>query len=146
MEKRQLKARSKRVAAVAKPAAAASTETVPKGTDRNGAPSPCGSEAVESGVPPPEYLVSLAMKESDRKLLEGYIDTIYILRDLKNFSFREIADWLIEHGVEANYNDVYRAYTKGLPEDVVARMDKELSGSPANKTSPRAGRGKTVLS
>jgi hypothetical protein len=64
--------------------------------------------------PPPEFLLSEAMAEPDRRLLEEYGDTIRVLRDDKRFTFREIAEWLQEYGVECDHNAVYREYTKGL--------------------------------
>ena len=74
--------------------------------------------------PPPDFLLNEARKEVNRKLIESYIHTIRLLRHDKGFSFREIADWLTENGVEADYNAVYRVYTKGLPEGDVADLDQ----------------------
>lgn len=68
------------------------------------------------------------MEEPDRRLLEEYGDTIRLLRDEKRFTFREIAVWLQEHGVECDHNSVYREYTKGLSdqdERSVALADAE---------------------
>ncbi|SRR6266498_560500 len=76
--------------------------------------------------PPPEYLLERARGEPNRKLVEDYNDTIRVLRDEKGFTFREIADWLTENGVEADHNAVYRAYTKGMPESEVAQMDQQV--------------------
>ena len=75
--------------------------------------------------PPPDYLLELARGEANRKLLQDYRETINTLRDEKGFSFREIADWLTQNGVETDYNSVYRAYTKGMPEELVAQLDQE---------------------
>ena len=69
------------------------------------------------GPPPPEFLLQEAMGEPDRRLLEEYGDTIRVLRDDKRFSFREIAEWLQEYGIECDHNSVYREYTKGLSEE-----------------------------
>jgi len=67
-------------------------------------------------VPPPHYLLELARGEPDRKAIEDYAETIQVLRDEKNFTFREIADWLTENGIETDHNAVYREYTKGMSE------------------------------
>ncbi len=64
--------------------------------------------------PPPDYLLAEAMKEPDRRLLEEYDQVIKTLRNEKRFTFREIAEWLIQYGVEVDHNAVYRQYTKGL--------------------------------
>jgi hypothetical protein len=64
--------------------------------------------------PPPDYLLEKAMKEPDRRLIEDYDGVIRTLRDEKRFTFREVAEWLEENGVEVDHNAVYRQYTKGL--------------------------------
>jgi hypothetical protein len=63
---------------------------------------------------PPDVVLREAMEEPDRRLLEEYADSIRVLRDRKRFTFREIAEWLHEYGVECDHNSVYREYTKGL--------------------------------
>ena len=79
--------------------------------------------------PPPEYLLEQALGEPNRKLIQDYRETINVLRDEKGFSFREIAAWLTEKGVEADYNSVYRVYTKGMSEIEVAEVDhREAEG------------------
>jgi TusA-related sulfurtransferase len=67
--------------------------------------------------PPPEVLLREAMAEPDRRLIEEYDETIRVLRDDKQFTFREIAEWLNQHGVECDHNSVYREYTKGMTEN-----------------------------
>jgi hypothetical protein len=50
------------------------------------------------------------------------------LRDEKRFTFREIAEWLLEYGIECDHNSVYREYTKDLSieqEQQVAMNDAE---------------------
>jgi hypothetical protein len=66
---------------------------------------------------PPEMVFRDAMEEPDRRLLEEYGDSIRVLRNDKRFSFREIAEWLQEYGIECDHNSVYRQYTKGLSDD-----------------------------
>ena len=58
-------------------------------------------------------LLEEAEKESDLDFLEKYIRVIDKLRN-KGFSFREIASWLNERGVETEHNAVYRVYMKNL--------------------------------
>jgi len=67
---------------------------------------------------PPEILLDLAEREPDRRALREYADVIQVLRDEKQFTFREIAGWLRRHDVEADHNAVYREYTRGMPPDV----------------------------
>ncbi len=64
--------------------------------------------------PPPEALLERARGEPNRKLLLEYSEVIHTLRNEKGFSFREIAEWLTDNGVDADYNAVYRVYTKGM--------------------------------
>ena len=75
--------------------------------------------------PPPHYLLERARGETNRKLLQDYLEVIQTLRDEKGFSFREIAEWLSKNGVDADYNAVYRAYTKYLSDTEVAQLDQE---------------------
>jgi hypothetical protein len=75
--------------------------------------------------PPPNELLEQARGETNRKLLQEYAETIRLLRDEKGFSFREIGDWLTQRGIEANNNDVYRVYTKGLPDHQVEELENE---------------------
>lgn len=124
-KRKKLTANGKIAAAVGQTAAASAIETGPKGEDQKAAPAPSGVTVVHLEFPPPDYLLEEALKEPNRKLLQDYRETISVLRDNKGFSFREIAEWLTQNGVDADYNAVYRVYTKGLPEDVVAALDNE---------------------
>ena len=45
-------------------------------------------------VPDPKAFLEEAKKESKRKLISDYSDTITVLRNEKRFTFRAIADWL----------------------------------------------------
>jgi hypothetical protein len=63
---------------------------------------------------PPGLLFQLAEEEPTRRLLEDYGEVIRLLRENKKFTFREIAEWLNDHNVEADHNAVYREYTKGM--------------------------------
>src|SRR5258708_3074815 len=82
------------------------------------------SSVIHLEFPPPDYLLEQARSEPNRKLLHDYRETIAGLRDEKGFSFREIAEWLTEHGVPADYNAVYRVYTKGMHPADVAELDR----------------------
>ena len=63
-------------------------------------------------------LLERAEQESTRRALAEYSEVIRTLRDEKNFTFREIAEWLKDYNVEADHNAVYREYTKGMPEEI----------------------------
>jgi hypothetical protein len=71
---------------------------------------------VQSDCPPPEAFLKEAKKESKRILLMDYIRTIKTLRDEKKFTFRAIAEWLAERGVETDHSAVYRTYLAAIPE------------------------------
>jgi hypothetical protein len=125
MKKKQFKAKGKEVVAVA-PSPAASLS----GKSANGeqkAASPPGDVVTHLEFPPPHFLLEQAEKESNRKLLADYYETITVLRHDKGFTFREIAEWLTQNGVAADNNAVYRVYTKGMPDDEVAALDEEAS-------------------
>ena len=73
--------------------------------------------------PPPEVLYHEAEQDPDNRALGQYVDSIRLLRE-KSFSYREIAEWLSERGVEADHNAVYRVYMKSLP-DYEAHLEEE---------------------
>ena len=64
-------------------------------------------------MPPPEALFREAEQEPDFRTLSAYVDSIRMLRK-KRFSYRDIAHWLSERGVDADHNAVYRVYTNSL--------------------------------
>lgn len=68
---------------------------------------------ISSGPPPPEVLLEWAAQEPNYRELSDYLQVIYTLRE-KGFSYREIAEWLSEHGVDADYNAVYRVFMNSL--------------------------------
>lgn len=86
---------------------------------------PMGGTVIEVDYPPPGDLLLKARGEAHRRLVEEYYETICVLRSEKGFSFREIGDWLTENGVDADYNSVYRVYTKGMSEDEKLRAAGE---------------------
>ena len=73
-------------------------------------------------MPPPEFLLREAEQEPDFRTLSAYVDSIQTLRD-KGFSYREIAHWLSERGVDVDHNAVYRVYTNSLSD-----YDAQLEG------------------
>jgi hypothetical protein len=82
-------------------------------------------EQVSDGPPPAFVLLQLAEAEPDQTELREYFDVIKTLRS-KHFSFREIADWLTEKGIEADYNAVYRVFTKYMdPQDEAEEAERE---------------------
>jgi hypothetical protein len=60
-----------------------------------------------------------AEKEPSRRGLEDYSETIRVLKEDKGFSFREIATWLQQRGLNTDHNAVWRAYSKAIPRDTV---------------------------
>lgn len=54
--------------------------------------------------------------------LSDYYETIYCLRG-KGWSYRQIATWLTEHGIKANFNQVY--YVTRTPREVYRKMEEE---------------------
>jgi len=63
----------------------------------------------------PQQLRAEAQREPSRRGLTDYSDTIRLLREDKGFSFREIAAWLQQRGLNADHNAVWRAYSKTNP-------------------------------
>jgi len=118
MKTKKHKSRNKEVVKDSSPAVTPVT-----GNNENAA-----EKVTELQVPPPHHLLQQAKKVINRNLIEEYIETINVLRDEKGYSFREIADWLTENGVEADYNAVYRAYTSGMSgrdAALIAQHDEE---------------------
>jgi hypothetical protein len=88
----------------------------------------------EPAPPPTDYLLELALKERRKVDLSQHANTISTLRDDKNFTFREIAGWLKDKGIEADYNAVYRVYTRHMSAkeaNEVACQDRDDEGEAA---------------
>jgi len=66
-------------------------------------------------APHPELVLRAAQEEPPQRLLDDYTDAIHELR-AKNFTFREIAEWLQKFGFDVDHNAVWRAYAKTVPE------------------------------
>jgi hypothetical protein len=60
----------------------------------------------------PQQLRAEAEKEPRRRGLEDYSDAIQVLKEEKGFSFREIAAWFQQRGLNIDHNAVWRAYSK----------------------------------
>jgi len=63
---------------------------------------------VQSECPPPEAFLEEAKKEPKRTLLMDYIGTIKTLRQEKKFTYRAIAEWFGERGIETDHSAIYR--------------------------------------
>jgi hypothetical protein len=76
---------------------------------------PSKPEVLQTSGLPPEVFLEDAKKEQKRVLLMDHIQTIVLLRDEKKFTFRAIADWFCERGVEVDHSAVYRVYLTYIP-------------------------------
>jgi hypothetical protein len=63
----------------------------------------------------PQQLRAEAEKVQPRRGLDEYSETIRVLKEDKGFSFREIAAWLQQRGVNIDHNAAWRAYSKTSP-------------------------------
>jgi len=128
MKKNQSKSKTVEAAKPSPTAAASPAESSPKAEQPNPPPAAPGvlasSSWPDSDPPLPEELLELAAEEVDRNLLIDYAAVIDTLREDKGFSFREIAEWLTKNGVPADYNSVYRLYTKGMDNDSKQRVEE----------------------
>ena len=102
----------------------AGPESQPPAAEVKPEPQHVSTEILE--YPPPEYVAEMARGEPNVRLVADYTDAIEVLRDEKGFTFREIAEWLQQKfGIEADHNAVWRAYTKGLPENEAVQAAHE---------------------
>jgi hypothetical protein len=89
----------------------------------------------DGGEPvPPDLLLQIALDENNRRALREYGEVIRVLKDQKRFTFREIAEWLNEHNVDADHNAVYREYTRMMPDDLA--RDAELNDAQDESEEP----------
>lgn len=63
-----------------------------------------------------EAFLQDAENEPKRIRLDDHIKTIRTLRDKKKLTFRAIAEWFGERGLETDQSAVYRAYCASFPE------------------------------
>jgi hypothetical protein len=95
----------------------------------------------------PSQLLTEASQEPPRRALDAYWETIRVLKNDKQFTFREIAEWFSQHGIEVDHNAVYRAYSKGLPPSLAAeaaledeRIEEEEWLEVPSENSPATGK------
>ena len=93
-------------------------------TDTPSVPSSHSVNVAPLEMPPPDALLREAEEEPNYRSLASYCPVIDKLRR-KGFSYREIAEWLTERGVEADHNAVYRVYMNSLSDHEAAMVDKE---------------------
>jgi len=79
---------------------------------------------VQLEMPPPDALLREAEEEPNYRDLSEYCPVIATLRG-KGFSYREIAEWLSERGVELDHNAVYRLHTRNMSDHEAKMEDKE---------------------
>ena len=97
---------------------------------------------------PPDIVLREALNEPSPRLLDDYIEAIQALKN-KRFTFREIAEWLQQFGIEADHNAVYRAYSKTVSDYEAAiegEEDEQLERQEAYKDALRNGQVRTVVS
>jgi hypothetical protein len=86
-------------------------------------------------MPPPEELLLEAEQEPNYRDLSHYGSVIGTLRG-KGFSYRDIADWLSQRGVEVDHNAVYRVYTNSLS-DHDAHLESQREDEEAQDEADR---------
>jgi hypothetical protein len=86
-------------------------------------------------MPPPEELQREAEEEPNYRDLSHYASVIGTLRE-KGFSYRDIAEWLSERGVDVDHNAVYRVYTNSLS-DYDAHLESEREELDAQEEAER---------
>ena len=74
-----------------------------------------GDSTSQSDALPGEAFLQEAEKEPKRILLVDHINTITTLRDKKRLTFRAIAEWFGERGIETDQGAIYRAYCASFP-------------------------------
>jgi len=98
------------------------------GTQTPSAPIPASAATevrlVQLEMPPPDALLREAEEEPNYRDLSEYCPVIATLRG-KGFSYREIAEWLSERGVELDHNAVYRLYTRNMSDHEAKMEDQE---------------------
>ena len=83
----------------------------------------------------PQQLQAEAEKEPARRGLQDYLGAIKVLKEEKDFSFREIADWLRQRGLDVDHNAVWRAYAKAMPgssESLAKEQSERSEQAPAH--------------
>ena len=88
----------------------------------------------------PLDIAMIAEREDDRKPAETHIRAIQVLRDFKNFSFREIAEWLQDFDVKVDSNAVYRAYMNNVIENCPSQEEVDKIGREAEAEMKTEGK------
>ncbi len=91
----------------------------------------------------PEKLLTEADRETKRLTLDDYREAVRVLKEEKDFTFREIAEWLKRRGMRADHNAVWRAYSKGMPALRVRGMKVERARVEDGAREPKAVTGKS---
>ena len=86
-------------------------------------------------MPPPEVLLREAEEEPDYRDLSHYTSVIGTLRE-KGFSYRNIAEWFSQRGVDVDHNAVYRVYTNSLS-DYDAHLESQREDQEALEEAER---------
>ena len=92
-------------------------------------------------LPDPEFVLRAAEEAEPQRLLDDYTPAIHALRK-KNYTFREIAEWLGQFGFEVDHNAVWRAYAKTLSDSEAheeAEADENLEMEEARAEAERNG-------
>src|ERR1017187_1202085 len=76
---------------------------------------PPAAATIQADIIPEEAFLQDAEKEPKRILLADHTKTIKTLRDKKRLTFRAIAEWFGERGLETDQSAVYRAYCASIP-------------------------------
>jgi hypothetical protein len=114
---------AKRSKAASKPAASKTSQpAAPPGTAQESGPPVVNVVRLE--MPPPDVLLREAEEEPNYRDLSEYCPVIATLR-AKGFSYREIAEWLSERGVELDHNAVYRLFTRNMSDHEAKMEDQE---------------------
>ena len=90
------------------------TTSAPKRADDD---KPVAVPAPLADIPAPDAFLAEATNEPKRKLITDHTRTIKVLRDEKRFTFRQIAEWLTDRGIETDHSSVYRAYMSAVPDE-----------------------------
>jgi hypothetical protein len=72
----------------------------------------------------PQQVLAEAVQEPRRRGLADYQEAIRVLKEEKDFSFRDIAVWLQQRGLKVDHNAVWRAYSKAAPEETGRRANQ----------------------
>jgi hypothetical protein len=84
----------------------------------------------------PQQVLAEAVQEPRRRGLADYQEAIRVLKEEKEFSFRDIAVWLQQRGLKVDHNAVWRAYSKAAPKGPSHRANQRnepLQGSQARE-------------